>query len=241
MSMPRPPSPDGNPSLDPSAQRAYAAISAVPDLAGLDQADVSALARVAHRQAFAAGDVVFREGEPCAGAHIVEAGWLKAVKFSEQGREQVVRVVGPGDLFNEIGVLASRTNIVTVVALESCVLWLIACEDVYRLLAERPALSQAVIRSLAKRILHLMDLVEDLSLRTIESRLARLLLADAQAGVDVVHRQRWTTQAEMAARLGTVPDVLQRALRQLSAQGIIEVERHQIRILDRKKLEEMSR
>jgi len=67
--------------------------------------------------------------------------------------------------------------------------------------------------------------------RSVEERLARLLLA--QASEDTVSRQRWTTQAEMASRLGTVPDVLNRALVE---EGLIQVERRRIRILDRPRL-----
>ncbi|HUM72094.1 MAG TPA: helix-turn-helix domain-containing protein, partial [Chloroflexota bacterium] len=68
-------------------------------------------------------------------------------------------------------------------------------------------------------------------LRPVTGRLARLLLADAVA--DVLERPRWYTQAELAARLGTVPDVIQRALRELENEGFIQVERQHIRILDR--------
>ncbi|NLF74300.1 MAG: winged helix-turn-helix domain-containing protein, partial [Chloroflexi bacterium] len=84
----------------------------------------------------------------------------------------------------------------------------------------------------------LVQLVEDLSLRTVEERLARLLLEQAQT--DNLPRQRWATQAEMAARLGTVPDVVNRALRALAQAGLIAVERHQIRILDRDGLKAKS-
>jgi CRP-like cAMP-binding protein len=76
-----------------------------------------------------------------------------------------------------------------------------------------------------------MALVADLSLYTITERLAHLLLEQAEG--DVVHRQRWATQADMAARLGTVPDALSRALHGLVEEGLIEVARDQIRILDR--------
>ena len=73
-------------------------------------------------------------------------------------------------------------------------------------------------------------MVEDLSLRSVEARLARLILEQAEG--EAVQRQRWATQAEMAARLGTVPDVVNRTLRKLAAAGLIHVERQQIRILD---------
>jgi Mn-dependent DtxR family transcriptional regulator len=68
----------------------------------------------------------------------------------------------------------------------------------------------------------------------VVSRLAKLLLlqlADEQQ--TVIPRQHWATQAEIAARLGTVPDVVNRALRSLAEEGLIQVSRHQIIILDR--------
>jgi CRP/FNR family transcriptional regulator len=77
-------------------------------------------------------------------------------------------------------------------------------------------------------------LVADLSLHTVEERLARLLL---QTPGDVLIRPPWATQAELAARVGTVPDVLSRALRSLTDAGLIEVDRQRIRLLDRAGLE----
>ena len=73
-------------------------------------------------------------------------------------------------------------------------------------------------------------MVEDLSLRSVEARLARILLEKAEG--DAVQRHRWATQAEMSSRLGTVPDVLNRALSKLAEKEMIRVERHQIQILN---------
>jgi CRP/FNR family cyclic AMP-dependent transcriptional regulator len=95
-----------------------------------------------------------------------------------------------------------------------------------------------MIQDLAGRVLHLISLVDDLSLRTVEARLARLLVE--QAVGDKVYRKKWATQAEMAARLGTVPDVLSRSLRNLAEQGVIQVERSLIQILDMEALEQKA-
>jgi len=78
--------------------------------------------------------------------------------------------------------------------------------------------------------MHLIRMVEDLSLRSVEVRLTRFLLEQAEG--EAVRRRRWATQAEMAAQLGTVPDVVNRALRKLVEEGLIRVERRQIHILD---------
>jgi CRP/FNR family transcriptional regulator len=103
------------------------------------------------------------------------------------------------------------------------------------LLDSQPALARLVIGDLSRRVLHLISLVEDLSLRTVEARLARLLLEQSADGI--LSRQQWATQTEMAARLGTVPDVVSRTLRKLQERGLIQLNRTEIHILDRAALE----
>ena len=217
---------------------AIKALSAIPYFAALDPQVLHMIARAAARRAYEESEVVFLEDEPCAGLFIVESGWLKSVKMSPKGREQILRLVGAGEAFNEIGVLLGSSNLVTVVALERSVVWVIRCEMFLQLLDEYPPLARIITQNLAKRVLNLLSLVEDLSLRPVEARLARLLLE--QSANSKVQRHRWATQAEMASRLGTVPDVLNRALRSLVEQELIAVERHQIKILDRKGLEAKS-
>lgn len=211
------------------------ALLAAPYFVGLDVATLEALAQTTIQRVYEAGQVVFLEGEPCTGLYVVQDGWLKAVKISSTGREQTLHVVGPGEVFNAIGVFVESPNPATVVALEPATVWIVRRETMLQLLDEYPDLARVIIQNLAGRVLHLVALVEDLSLRTVETRLARLLLEQSEG--EVLQRRRWTTQAEMAARLGTVPDVLNRALRSLVEKDLIEVERHQIRILDRQGLE----
>jgi CRP/FNR family transcriptional regulator len=212
-------------------------LAAVPYLARLDPERLEVLARAALCREYEPSEVVFLEGEPCAGLFVIESGWVKAIKAAPNGREQVMRFAGPGEVFNEVGIIADSPNVVTIVALEPTTVWVIPRESMIRLLDERPHLARLVAQNLATRVLHLARLVEDLSLRTVEARLARMLL---ETGGDIVERKRWSTQAEMASRLGTVPDVLNRALRDLVEAELIEVGRQQIRILDREGLEERS-
>jgi CRP-like cAMP-binding protein len=213
-------------------------LKAVSYFSGLDGAALSLVAQSAIRRAYDAGQVVLIEGEPCAGLFIVENGWLKVIKIGLDGREQVLQMLKSGDVFNGISVFTDSPNQATVSALEPSVLWLVPREVLLKIMDENPSLAREVVRDLAGRVIHLVRMVEDLSLRSVEARLARLLLEQAEG--ESVKRRRWATQAEMASRLGTVPDVVNRSLRKLSEEGMLHVERHQIQILDKEGLKAIA-
>ncbi len=205
----------------------------------LDQVTLEKLARSALWREHAVGDVLFLEGELLPGLYVVQSGWFKVVKTSPEGREQVLRFFGPGETFNEIAVFANRPSPASAIALESLGLWLLRRETVTGLLRENPDFAQQVIETMADRLVDLVGLITDLSLRPVTGRLARLLLEDSTD--NIFHRPRWYTQSELAARLGTVPDVIQRALRLLESDGLIELQRDQIHIRDRNALEQLAR
>ena len=185
-----------------------------------------------------AGEVVVLEGEAQSGLYFLQYGWMKVVKISPTGREQILRFLEPGETFNEIGVFANLPNPATAIALEDAGIWLIRRDALQKLLLDHPEFAQFVISKMAERMLYLVSLVSDLSLKSVTSRLARLILHTAVD--DVLHRPRWYTQAELAARLGTVSDVVQRALRELVDAGIIEVERQKIVIINQPALVEKA-
>lgn len=222
-------------SKDDLANEIKDALSAIPYLANLDIGLIKEIAQQAKRQQYEAGQVVFLEGQRDVALYIVQSGWLKAVKSSPDGREQVLHFIGAGEAFNAIGVLVQSVNPATVIALEPATLWVIQQSIILRLIDEHPELGRIIIQRLAERIQQLIDMVEDFSLRTIESRLARYLIE--QSSEEQIQRPRWATQAELANRLGTVPDVLNRALRNLAKDHLIQVERHQIQILNYEGLE----
>ena len=209
-------------------------LRAVPYFTSLGADALHDLANLATWHEYAPGAIIFLEGEANTGLYSVHAGWVKVVKYSVDGREQVLRYFGPGEVFNEIGIFLARPNPASAIALEQSVLWQLHRSALQPLLTSHPDLLLRVMASMADRIAYLAGMVADLSLHSVEVRLARLLL-DA-APDDALVRQPWLTQAELAAHLGTVPDVLSRALRTLADAGLIRVERKQITILDRRGL-----
>lgn len=207
---------------------------------GLDEATLGALARVAVRRRYEAGQMIFVEGEPCAGLFIMESGRVKIFKLSPGGREQILHMFAAGEGFNDVAILDGGPNPANVMALEPTSVLVIDRPSMVDLLERYPVLSRAVIENLASRARHLVSLAEDLSLRTVMGRLAKLLLEQATEEVDLEGVPRGLTHAQMAARLGTVREMITRSLRKLEGEGIIEIERHKIVILDREALEDKA-
>jgi len=212
--------------------------TALPYFKNLDDDTFRAVTSFAIKHSFEPGQIILLEGEPGSGLYIVQNGWLKVSKFSQDGREQTLQFLGSGEVFNAIGVFTGASNPATVTALEASSIWIIPREKMLSLLDDHPTLVRTIIKDLAERVLHLITLVEDLSLRKVEGRFARLLLEEAQG--NVIQRKKWATQTEMAARLGTVPDVISRTQRKMTELGILQVGRGEITILDREKLLAMA-
>lgn len=213
-------------------------LRAVPYFASLDAATLDELAAVATWHEYAPGAIIFLEGDTNTGLFNIHSGWVKVIKLARDGREQVLRYFGPGEVFSEIGIFLARPNPATAMALEHAEIWQLHRAVLQPLLTAHPDVLLQIMTNMADRIAYLADLVADLSLHTVEVRLARLLLDAAPDGMLV--RQSWLTQSELAARLGTVPDVLSRALRVLADAGLIRVERKQITIVDRAGLAERA-
>ena len=218
--------------------QAHDILKKVAYFSDLDLAALTYMEQATFRRVYNAGQVVLLEGEACQGMYILEEGWLKASKIGLDGREQTLQMLGPWDVFNSISVFTSAPNQATVTALETSTVWLIQRDVLLELLDNYPVLARQIINELAGKVQYLIRMIEDISLHSVESRLARILLEQAEA--KAVQRHRWATQAEISSRLGTVPDVLNRALRTLVEKEIILVERHRIQILDQEGLEKIA-
>lgn len=186
---------------------------------------------------YARGQVLFLEGEPCRGLYVVKSGRVRIFKTSPEGREQVLLIARAGDSFNDVPVFDGGPNAASAAALDASVVYLIPKETLISLVAECPA-AVAIIKMFAARLRHLTVVVEDLSFRSVISRLAKLLL-DMAMVEDGPAPVRHLTQDEMAAMVGTVRDVIGRALRQMERAGAIKIERNRILVIEPDKLKEM--
>ncbi|MEJ5249040.1 MAG: Crp/Fnr family transcriptional regulator [Caldilinea sp.] len=198
---------------------------------------VRALAEVATPHSYLRNEVIFLEGEPTAGLFLVEAGIVKICRYSKEGREHILHFMQRGDTFNDVSAMDGGTNPATAVAHTDVRLWRITREDLRAIVLNQPALAWAMIENLAHRARRLVNQVQDLAMRNVRSRLAKLLLEQARA-VERGESPPPLTQEEMAHYLGTVREVVGRTLRAFIVEGLIEMQRQQIVIVDRKRLEE---
>ncbi len=223
-------------------KRFYRTLRSVHTFNGLPDEIQQTLAASAVHRRYNGGQVIYVEGEPAESIYVLESGWVKATRMTREGREQAMLFLRPVDVFGDIAVLTGTTYPGTVIALEDVEVWVIPAQTILDLIRHSSDLSMAIIRHLGERVLHYVNLVEDLSLRGVEARLARTLLQNVELrdGQFIVPRRGWTTFDEMAVRLGTVRDVLSRGLKTLEAENLLKVEKQAIVLLDPKGLAERA-
>jgi CRP/FNR family transcriptional regulator len=185
-----------------------------------------------------AGEIIFLEGEPDAGLHLVVEGMAKVYRLSEGGREHILITLGVGDSCNEVPVMDGGPNPANLAAIEDVTIWVISEESLNRLRREFPALNEVIIKNLAMRCRQLVQRVYNLSFLSVTGRLAAFLLQQNDENT-ALSRQQWT-QDEIAAHLGTVREMVGRAFRELQHAQLISIDRHRIEILDREGLKELT-
>jgi len=206
-----------------------------PYFRDLDRRQITEIARQAMMRALLRGEILALEGEPCTTVYLLLEGRVRALKMSPQGREQVVRELRPPQAIYLAPALDGGPLPATTRAATRATLVAFPRDAMVDILSRYPSVAMQVLRDMATRLRRFTSLIEDLSLRTVPERLAKLLLERAES--PDAHR---ITQQEMAVQLGTVREVVARALAQFEAQGWIHVQRGTIEILDLDALREIA-
>lgn len=208
----------------------------VPYFASLPPGEVRNLVTRLRERHYQAGEVIFRKGDQCEGLCIVLSGRVRTVTMSVNGREQVLRVFGPGRTFADIPVFDDEPLPADAVAVTDSSVALLSRSDLLDLLKRHPDAGLDVIRLFASRLRAYKVVIEDLSLREVVARVARLLRDRARGRGTLVEDSASVslryTQHEVAAMVGSVREVVQRALKTLEQAGLIVMARGRIRIVD---------
>lgn len=192
----------------------------IPLFATLSVQDIAQIAALTLERYCERNDLILLEGEQDGALCYVDSGLIKVFKTSPSGKEQVLRLVAAGHTFNDVPALDGGPNPASAAAMEPSIVYLIRRADLHQLMRNQPDVAIAAVQTLASALRHLVELVEDLSLRHVTARVAKLLLEQEGWSPNAWHH---LTQQDMAALAGTAREVVGRALKELEVAGAIEM------------------
>lgn len=217
-------------------------LAKVPIFSGLSESELGFLTQRAVSRQYTAGEMIFGEGDACAGLFVVEAGHVRIFKSSAGGREQVLSIDGPGSSIAEVPVFDGGAYPASAIAVDDVTLLFVSRQDFQAVCLAHPQVPLKVLRVVGARLRKLVGIIEELSFTTVRHRLAAHLLRLAQksgkrsaAGVEVALP---TTNQELAAQIGTVRELVSRNLSRLQAEGMLKIDGRNVLIRNLKALED---
>jgi CRP/FNR family transcriptional regulator len=210
----------------------------------LDENTLRVVAERALERRFQKDELLFVAGEEARGMYVIVEGAVRAYRVSLEGREQVIHVERAGASIAEIPIFDDGTYPSTAAAEEETITLFIEKQDVRRLCLKHPEITLAALKLLAGRLRRCAELVEALSLREVGQRLARFLLAEARRSgtrtEDGISLNLTQTNQQIAARVGSVREVISRAFTRLQHDGLITFEGRRLIIIDETALESFA-
>ena len=203
----------------------------------LSDSVLEALTRIAIPVQCRAGDILFYKGDPAPGLYAILHGRVKIAREAPNGREQVLTIAGVGQHFNSVPVFDDGPCPANAQAMTDVNLVLFPVDALREVVAKHPTLAMALLAECCGYLRQLVSLVDDLALATVQGRLARLLLSldeEAEHNPDLPP----LTQAEMAARIGSVREMVSRTLKVFDSLELISIDHGVITICNAEGLRE---
>ncbi len=196
---------------------------------------IDLLATHARLTAFAAGSRIFSKGDEGLGLLAVISGLVKISVPSPDGKQLVLNLIGPNEIFGEIALLDGEPRTADATAVTKCQLLALDRRDFVRILAEEPAFAIKVLALVSRRLRQTTEQVEDLTFSSPRTRLAKALLrlADMQAAGSDGHARVAITQKELGRTIGLSRESTNKCLRDWENAGYIAVEKGTCTIKDR--------
>jgi len=195
----------------------------------------------ARTRRYGTGEILFQKGDPGDGLLAILGGRIRISALSEDGREVVFNLLGPGDLFGEIALLDGKERTANATAVEPSELLVIGRSDFMPFIQSRPDLCTRLLAVLCERVRWVSDLYEDAVFLNLPARLAkRLLRLAATNGERTAAGTRITiklSQQELGNYMGTTRESINKHLRAWQNDGIIAIERGHIVIREPETLE----
>ena len=219
-----------------------ALLKRVPLFSSLSEQEFAFLTSHLVQRKYSAGEMIFSEGDPCAGLYVVRSGNVRIFKSSAGGREQVLSIDGPGSSIAELPVFDGGNYPASAQAITDCALFFFSRQDFQSLCLQYPPVALKVLKVIGGRLRKLVGIIEELSFTTVRHRLIALLVRLGKTeGVrigDAVTVTLPFNNSELAAQIGTVRELISRNLSRLQSEGLIEVDNRDLKITSLKRLQE---
>jgi CRP/FNR family transcriptional regulator len=220
-------------------------LATVPLFAALDEETAELLASALTTRAVVRGHVVFSEGDTGDRLFIVMDGTVKISRAAADGRENLLTVLGPAEMFGELSVFDPGPRTATATAVTDSTLASLDHDDLRPLLLNEPGVAVQLLRALAQRLRRTNEAMADLVFSDVPGRVAKALLDLAEKfGVDEddgVRVQHDLTQEELAQLVGASRETVNKALSDFATRGWLRLEGRTVLLLDRERLGRRAR
>ena len=215
--------------------------STVPIFSALSLDELQKINNLLQKREYQKGNVIFMRGEPVNYLYIVRHGRVKLYEASRDGRQQIIRILKHGDFIGELSLFKDEYHSLNAEAMEDTGMCLLPRKDFKNLIGQNPQISLSIMQILSERLAYTEKFIADLTLKSIEERLASwLMIMVEKEGVRTPQGVRISidlSRQEVANLLGTTQETVSRKLTRLQSAGIIAIKgQKNIIVLDRERL-----
>lgn len=210
----------------------------VPIFSGLSLEEKHEIVMITREKKFARGETIYQAGDMSKSLYVLHQGSAKVFRISPTGKEQVIRIAGPGDFLGELTLLSDQPLTEYAVANSALVMCVIHSADLKQLMAKYPAIALKILEAISRRLDRAESLIEDINLHSVEYRLANALL-ELAGDTSIVNLS--STKGDFASSLGMTQETLSRKLSALQEAEIIDMRgQRRIYIMNRAELEKLT-
>ena len=210
---------------------------------GLPQTDLENIAGVSILKSLEKGEYLFHEGDPARGFYVVQCGAISVHRVNAAGKEQIIHIFRAGDSFAEVALATEKGYPADARALESTQVLLVDKSGILTLLRRQPELALRMLGSMSSHLRVLVNQLEDLTLKDVETRLANWLVkrCPMPRTEKPVRIELSMTKRVLAAELGTVSETFSRTLAKFREKKLVTVKGKTLVVLSPAKLEALLR
>lgn len=208
---------------------------------GLDGGERSTVSATARIRTFNAGESIFAIGSPGDQMMAVLSGAVRITVPSKDGKELLLAIMQPGEMFGELAVLDGKERSADASAESNCTLAVLERRDILAFLSRHPSAWLKIVEVLCQRLRRTDQVLAEVALLQLPARLAKMMLRVSDDGHDGAEEHKIPfSQRELASMVGGTRESVNKCLRKWQNDGIVQVTERWIVIADRTALEDIA-